>query len=68
MGIRGVGRGEGRAPRTVEDFVKNLLLQDLGKEAFWPQNQIKSNGLHRAKLTSIWHQNLEYFLLLKMIF
>ena len=32
MGIRGVGRGEGRAPRTVEDFVKNLLLQDFGKK------------------------------------
>ena len=22
----------------MEDFVKNLLLQDLGKKAFWPQN------------------------------
>ena len=46
---------------TVEDFVKNLLLQDLGKKAFWPQNQILGHG---AKLTSIWHQNLEYFLFL----
>ena len=47
------------APRTVEDFGKNLPLKDLDKKAFWPQNQILGHG---AKLTSIWRQNLDFFL------